>query len=101
MEYKYSKIKKNTLKGEILITSRNTYIELIAKDFLKENIIPIEYIDKNIQLENMNKNKNKNSDKDNTTILLIDDTLRLKFITELLSRECIKGTAHIIANMCS
>ena len=99
MEHKYSKLKKNTLKGEILITSRNTYIELIAKDFLIDKIIPIEYIDKNIQLENMN--KNKNSDKDNTTTLLIDDTLRLKFIIELLSRECIKGTAHIIANMCS
>ena len=97
MEYKYSKFKKNTLKGELLIASRNMYIELIAKDFLKDTIIPIEYIDKNIQLEFMNKNNNK----DNTTTLLIDDTLRLKFITDLLSKECIKGTAHIIANMCS
>ena len=95
MEHKYSKLKKNTLKGEILIMSRNKYIELIAKDFLKDNIIPIEFIDKQIQLENMN----KNNDKDNTTTLLVDDTLRLKFITELLSRECIKGTAHLIANM--
>lgn len=90
MEHKYSKLNKKTLKGEILITSRNTYIELIAKDFLKENIIPIEYIDKNIQLENMYKNPN----------ILIDDTLRLKYITELLSKECIKGTAQIISRMC-
>ena len=96
MEYTYSKFKKNTLKGELLIASRNMYIELIAKDFLKDTIIPIEYIDKNIQLEYMNKNNNK----DNTTTLLIDDTLRLKFITELLSKECIKGTAQMIANMC-
>ena len=92
MEHKYSKVNKKTLKGEILITSRNTYIELIAKDFLKDNIIPIEYIDKKIQLENMYKYK------DTTT--LIDDTLRLKFITELLSKECIKGTANMIAIMC-
>jgi hypothetical protein len=90
MEHKYSKLNKKTLKGEILITSRNTYIELIAKDFLKENIIPIEYIDKNIQLENMYKNPN----------ILIDDTLRLKYITELLSKECIKGTAQLIATIC-
>lgn len=90
MEHKYSKLNKKTLKGEILITSRNLYIELIAKDFLKENIIPIEYIDKNIQLENMYKNPT----------ILIDDTLRLKYITELLSKECIKGTAQIISRMC-
>ncbi len=90
MEHKYSKLNKKTLKGEILITSRNTYIELIAKDFLKENIIPIEYIDKNIQLENMYKNPT----------ILIDDTLRLKYITELLSKECIKGTAQLISRMC-
>ena len=90
MEHKYSKLKKNTLKGEILIMSRNKYIELIAKDFLKENIIPIEYIDKNIQLENMYKNPT----------IIIDDTLRLKYITELLSKECIKGTSQLIANMC-
>ena len=97
MDYKYSKFKKNTLKGEILITSRNMYIELIAKDFLKDNIIPIKYIDRNIQLEYMN----KNSDKDNTSILVIDDILRLKFIINLLTKECIKGTAHLIANMSS
>ena len=90
MEHKYSKLKKNSLKGDILITSRNIYIELIAKDFLKENIIPIEYIDKNIQLENMYKNPT----------IIIDDTLRLKYITELLSKECIKGTSQLIANMC-
>ena len=90
MEHKYSKLNKKTLKGEILITSRNIYIELIAKDFLKDKIIPIEYIDKKIQLENMNKN----------TTILIDDTLRLKIITDLLTKECIKGTAQMIANMC-
>ena len=89
MEHKYSKINKKSLKGDILITSRTTYIELIAKDFLIEQIISLEYIDKQIQLVNIN----------NTT-LIIDDTLRLKFITELLSKECIKGTAHMIANMC-
>ena len=89
MEHKYSKINKKSLKGDILITSRTTYIELIAKDFLIEQIIPIEYIDKQIQLVNIN----------NTT-LIIDDTLRLKFITELLSKECIKGTSNLIATIC-
>jgi len=89
MEHKYSKLKKNTLKGEILISARNKYIELIANDFLIEQIIPIEYIDKQIQLVNLN----------NST-LIIDDTLRLKYITELLYKECIKGTSNLIATIC-
>jgi hypothetical protein len=89
MEHKYSKLKKNTLKGEILISARNKYIELIATDFLIEQIIPIEYIDKQIQLVNLN----------NST-LIIDDTLRLKYITELLSKECIKGTSNLISTIC-
>jgi hypothetical protein len=90
MEYKYTKLNIKSLKGEILIASRTKYIELIAKDFLLNKIIPIEYIDKQITLENI---------KNNT--LIIDDELRLKFIIVLLSKECIKGTAHIIANLCS
>ena len=89
MEHNYSKLKKNTLKGEILIGARNKYIELIANDFLIEQIIPIEYIDKQIQLVNIN----------NST-LIIDDTLRLNYITELLSKECIKGTSNLIATIC-
>lgn len=93
MEYKYTKINKNSLKGEILINSRNTYIELISKDFLDNKIIPIEYIDNKLHLENINKNK--------LDPFIINDNLRLNFIKELLSKECIKGTAHVIANMCS
>jgi hypothetical protein len=89
MEHKYSKLKKNTLKGEIFINARNKYIELIANDFLTEQIISIEYIDKQIQLINLN----------NST-LIIDNTLRLKYITELLSKECIKGTSNLIATIC-
>jgi hypothetical protein len=89
MEHKYSKLNKKTLKGEILISARNKYIELIANDFLIEQIIPIEYIDKQIQLVNLN----------NSTLIL-DDRLRLKYIKELLNKECIKGTSKIIATIC-
>lgn len=92
MENKYSKINKNSLKGEILITSRNSYIDLIAKDFLIEKIIPIEYIDTKLNLENINKGI--------IVPLIIDDNLRLQFIKNLLTKECIKGTSSLIANMC-
>lgn len=94
MEQKYNKINKNILKGEILIYSRKHYIELISKEFLNNHIIPTEYIDNKLKLDNINKNKN------NVDPLLIDDNLRLNFIIELLSKECIKGTSRLIANMC-
>ncbi len=92
MESPYTKINKNSLKGEILINSRKEYINLISKDFLENKIIPIEYIDNKIHLNNINKG-NKN--------IIIDDILRLKFIVDLLNKECVKGTSRLISDMCS
>lgn len=93
----YNKINKKTLKGNLLIESRNTYIELVSKEFLVQKIIPIEYIDNKINLDTINK---LILDK-NYIIPEITDTHRLKFINDLLSKECIKGTARIISDMCS
>lgn len=92
MENTYTKINKNSLKGEIFINSRKDYIHLISKDFLENKIIPIEYIDNKIHLNNINKG-NKS--------IIIDDILRLKFIIELLNKECVKGTSRLISDMCS
>ena len=92
METKYTKINKKIIKGEILINTRKTYIDLISKDFLINKIIPIEYIDKHINLSNFNKGILNN---------IINDEQRLKFIYDLLIKECIKGTAHLISDMCS
>ena len=92
MDATYTKINKNSLKGEILINSRKNYINLISKDFLDNKIIPFEYIDNKIHLNNINKGiKN----------IIIDDILRLKFINELLNKECVKGTSRLISDMCS
>ena len=93
----YNKINKNSLKGEILIESRNTYIELLSKDFLINRIIPIEYIDNKINLNNINKSK---IDKD-YIIHEINDIQRLHFIHDLLIKECIRGTSKLITTMCS
>jgi hypothetical protein len=92
METKYNKINKKILKGEILINTRKIYVDLIAKDFLLHNIIPIEYIDKHINLSNFNKGILNN---------VINDTQRLAFINDLLIKECIKGTSQLISNICS
>jgi len=86
----YNKTNKNILKGNILIYSRNTYIENISKSFLINKIIPFEYIDNQINLDNIIKGNN-------TTI--INDTIRLQFIIDLLKKECIKGTSKMISDL--
>jgi hypothetical protein len=91
MENKYTKLTKSSLKGEILIHTRKTYIALIAEDILVNKIIPIEYIDKQLYLINFNKGISNG---------IIDDTQRLKYINDLLLKECIKGTSKMISNMC-
>jgi hypothetical protein len=91
MENKYTKITKSSLKGEILIHTRKTYIALIAEDILVNKIIPIEYIDKQLYLINFNKGISNS---------IFNDTQRLKYINDLLLKECIKGTSKMISNMC-
>lgn len=99
---KYYKTNKNSLKGDILITSRTEYINLISKDFLEQKIIPIDYIDKQLYLEHFNKHKKTYlNDKTNETKLIINDKLRLDFIIKLLNKEIIKGTAKLITSLCN
>jgi len=102
MNNKYYKTNKNSLKGDILITSRTEYINLISKDFLEQKIIPIDYIDKQLYLEHFNKHKKTYlNDKTNETKLIINDKLRLDFIIKLLNKEIIKGTAKLITSLCN
>jgi len=99
---KYYKTNKNSLKGDILITSRTEYINLISKDFLEQKIIPIDYIDKQLYLEHFNKHKQSYlNDETNETKLIINDKLRLDFIIKLLNKEIIKGTAKLITSLCN
>ena len=99
---KYYKTNKNSLKGDILITSRTEYINLISKDFLEQKIIPIDYIDKQLYLEHFNNHKETYlNDKTNETKLIINDKLRLDFIIKLLNKEIIKGTAKLITSLCN
>jgi len=102
---KYYKTNKNSLKGDILITSRTEYINLISKDFLEQKIIPIDYIDKQLYLEHFNKHKktylNDKTNETNETKLIINDKLRLDFIIKLLNKEIIKGTAKLITSLCN
>ena len=95
MDTYYNKINKHSLKGELLIMIRNEYIDLISKQFLDNNIIPIEYIDNKLHLETINKKTNILIEDS----IIITDTLRIEFIRKLLSKELIKGTAHVITTL--
>ena len=88
MDIKYNKTNKNSLKGEIFINTRNEHINLVAKDILLNEIIPIKYIDYYIELKKLNKG------------IPINDEHRLKFINEILMKECVKGTSKLISDMC-
>ena len=101
---KYTKINKNSLKGFILIQIREQYVIQLAKLLLDttdttdttdtkhiKNIVPLEYIDKNIRLQCIIQNKP----------IIINYDKRLEYLTNILSKECAKGTASIISNMCS
>ena len=96
---KYYKTNKNSLKGEIIIESRTEYINLISKDFLEQKIIPIDYIDKQLELDYIKKCKQPYTH--NEFKLIINDNLRLDFIIKLLNKEIIKGTAKLITSLCN
>ena len=104
MNYKYNKTKVKSLKGDILITARTEYINLMSKDFLEHKIIPIDYIDKQIYLDYIKTDKktyfNDETNETKEIELIINDTMRLNFINHLLNKEIIKGTAKLITSIC-
>lgn len=88
----YVKLNINSICGELIINiSKHHIIELAHKIFEKK-IIYIEYIDENIRLQNI-----KTRGQEST--ILITDEMRIKFIINILNKECIKGTSRIIAEM--
>ena len=87
---KYNKLNKESLKGELLINIRDFHIEKLSKELLESKIFPIEYIDKHITLEYLKQN----------LPIIINDSLRLKFINKLLYKECVKHTSRLIIELC-
>ena len=87
---KYTKLNANSVKGELLIHCKKKHISILATKFLNSNIIPIEYIDEKLRLEYI---KNKKE-------LIINNSIRLEYIINLLNKECSKTTAKLISDMC-
>ena len=90
---KYNKLNEKSLKGNLLILYRDNYIKTIAKQMMSPeyNIIPVEYIDEKLRLEFIKNNIESDIDTNNK---------RLEFLTNILLKECSKGTSKIISDLC-
>ena len=93
MQKQYSKLNEKSLKGYILINIREKHVKYLVKKMLdpEYNIIPLEYIDDNIRLESIQKNIE----------CIINDESRILYLTNILLKECSKGTSKIISDMCT
>jgi hypothetical protein len=99
---KYNKLNEKSLKGNLLILYRDNYIKTIAKQLMSPeyNIVPLEYIDEKLRLDfiknnieyDINTNTNNNNNNNNNK--------RLEFLTNILLKECSKGTSKIISDLC-
>lgn len=90
METQYNKIKLNSIYGEILINIRKEHVDRISEKLVNLNIIPIQYIDEKIQLDNIR----------NKTNILINNQSRIDFIKNILNKECAKSLSKEINNLC-
>lgn len=83
---KYNHINKNILQGDILIHLRKLHVKEIASALVINNIISYEYLDNLIKLKM----------EDN---ILIDNTIRIELLNDLLQKECSKYTAKLINDL--
>ena len=86
---KYNRTNKHSFEGEILIEIRKHHILEITKEFIKNNIVPKEYLDNLIKINTL-KNGNTISPEIYTT------EKRTQILEHILQRECGKGTAKLI-----
>ena len=93
LSLQYKKLNNKSLKGYFLLNERNEHIKYIAKRLIMQEynyIIPLEYIDEQIRLDCIIKNIEP----------IINDKTRIKYVTNLLLKECKIGTSLLISQMC-
>ena len=88
-----NRLNEKSLKGNLLIEIRNKHVETIVKTMLdpKYNIIPLEYIDEKIRLESIQKQIE----------YVNNNESRITYLSNILMKECSKGTSKIISEMCN
>uniref|UniRef100_A0A6C0F0G4 Uncharacterized protein n=1 Tax=viral metagenome TaxID=1070528 RepID=A0A6C0F0G4_9ZZZZ len=99
MPKQYNKLDINSLKGELLINIREKYVKEISKLLLERNVIPIEYLNEQIRLNNLRHVPISVTQLNPYPI--IDDDARMKFIINMISKACTKGTSRLITELCN
>lgn len=94
MSKHYKRIDVDSLKGEILIEIRKYHTKEIVKELIKKNIVSQQYID---GLLKINALKNNIIDDGN----IFNDDARIELLEKLLLKECCKGTAKLINELCT
>jgi hypothetical protein len=100
MARQYKRIDRQSLESEILIEIRKYHVNEISKQFVKQNIVSKEYLDRLIKIENLRKNILDEPDRYNNRYNdRYNDEKRIEILNSLLQKECEKNTASFIASL--
>jgi hypothetical protein len=93
MNNQYRRTSKASLEGQLLIEIRALHIKAIAREFIINNIVPNAYLDNLIKIDALKKGILESSG-------LYTDEKRIEKLEKLLQKECTKGTAKLINEIC-
>lgn len=96
--YLYRRTSKKSLEGEILIEIRKYHISQIAKEFVRHKSVPNQYLDNLIKIESLKKEKNNRISEGPE---IYTDEKRIEILEKALQKECSKGTAKLINELCN
>jgi hypothetical protein len=98
----YKRTTKNTLEGEVLIEIRKYHVSQIARELVIQNIVSKQYLDNLIKIKTLKNNTiNANANANTETVEIVyNDEKRIELLESLLQKECTKGTAKLINELC-
>ena len=98
----YRRTSKQSLEGEILIELRKHHTSQIAKELVNHKIVPNQYLDNLIKIEALKKQTNIQIQSiENSGAEIYTDEKRIEILEKLLQKECSKGTAKLINELCN
>ena len=92
-ERRYKSITNASLEGDLLIAIRIQYVKRIAKEFVINNIVSKQYLDNLLKIKALKQNKPIEN--------IYNDDNRIELLENILQKECAKGTARIINELCN
>lgn len=79
---------------EILLKVREKHVSRIAHELIKQQIIPLENIDNLMRIDYMRSGITITPENHHE---IMTDINRIKYLNDLLQKECSKGTAKLIS----